>query len=240
MSLAESTDTTEAEAMKTEPETPTTTTTTTEVQGWFYDEGKPGEGERPEWLNPKYKTAAEQAKAYNEAQKKLGAFKGAPEEYTIELEGEEYQNFQLDKDNPILQDFLKDAKENGVSQDYVNKMLKTYASMQMQALPNKEQEFEKLGPNGKQDIQVLAQWGSNNLTQDEFKQFKNMMTTADSVRLFEKIINRSTKAETSPQTTTIHRESEAEIMRMIHDPRYDKDPVFRDQVRAKLASIQKG
>lgn len=199
---------------------------------WYYDDGKPGEGERPEWLSSKYKTAAEQAKAYNEAQKKLGAFKGAPEEYDLEIPDMPDAKFQ--KDDPLLSSFLEDAKKNNVSQEYVTNLLKTYVNMQKASRPDPDKEMEKLGVNAKQDIQILAQWGDNVLTKEESTLFKNMMTTAESVRLFEKFRGLLTQADTQPNNPRTPRESEAEVRKMIHDPRYDTDESFRSMVREKL------
>ena len=48
---------------------------------WYLMEGIPGQGDRPDFLEPKYKTMAEQAKAYKELQKALGATNGAPDDY---------------------------------------------------------------------------------------------------------------------------------------------------------------
>jgi hypothetical protein len=205
---------------------------------WYIDENIPGTGERPEWLKEKYKSATDQAKAYTELEKRLGAFKGAPDEYDLSLEGEEFENVKIDKENPVLQEFLEDAKKNNVSQQYVSQMLKSYAKMQKMQQPNFDKELEKLGPTGKQDLQVLLQWGNNNLSSDEISTFKSMVKTADDVRLFEKIRRIATRAETQPSNTRTPFESEAKIRQMIHDPRYDTDPIFRAEVREKLAQIK--
>lgn len=210
---------------------------TTTSSGWYLDENLPGNGDKPEWLIEKFKSAADQAKAYVELEKKLGAFKGAPEEYVLEIEDPELEGVKFDKENPVLQDFLKVAKEQGVSQEFVETMLKTHAKIQKMQQPNFEKEMEKLGVNGKQDLQLLLQWGSNNLSKDELQTFKNMVRTADDVRVFEKIRRLATRAETQPSNQRTHVESPDKIKRMIHDPRYETDPVFRDEVRAKLAQV---
>jgi len=46
---------------------------------WFYDEGVPGVGEKPEWLdNDKYKSVVDAAKGNQGLRQKLGGFTGAP------------------------------------------------------------------------------------------------------------------------------------------------------------------
>ncbi len=200
---------------------------------WYYDDGKPGEGEQPEWLKTaKYKSVTDQAKAYAEIEKKLGAFKGAPEEYDLAIPDQPEIQFQ--KEDPMIQEFLADAKKNNVSQDYVTNLLKTYVNMQNANRPNPQKELEKLGVNAKQDIQVLAQWGDNVLTKEESELFKNMMTTADSVRLLEKLRGIATKADTAPANPKTPRESVEDVRKLIHDPRYDSDESFRSMVREKL------
>ena len=68
---------------------------------WFLDEGIPGIGERPQWLNEKFKTAADLAKSYNELEKK---FSQAPEEYDLS------KSKFLDGDYEPIQDLLKISK----------------------------------------------------------------------------------------------------------------------------------
>ena len=228
-------ETTATEAPDTSTHTPPESNTQ-ELAGWFYDEGLPGTGERPQWLKEKYKTAADQAKAYGDLEKKLGAYKGAPEEYDLEINDEELKDIVVDKNNPVLQDFLAKSKEQGVSQEFVTDILKSYAKMQQISQPSLDKEMEKLGINAKQDLQLLNQWGSNVFSKEEMNTFKNMVRTADSVRLFEKIRRLTTKAETQPSNTSKPYESVDKIKSMISDPRYDTDETFRKEVRAKLAN----
>ena len=48
---------------------------------YFLTEGIKGSGETPEWFKAdKYKSIADQAKAYTELEKRFGGFKGAPKE----------------------------------------------------------------------------------------------------------------------------------------------------------------
>lgn len=216
-------------------ETPKDDGKATKDDPWFYDDGKPGEGARPDWLSPKYKTAAEQAKAYNEAQKKLGAFKGAPDDYDLTLP--DYPDAKFEKEDPYIAEFLEDAKKNNVSQEYVSHLLNTYVKMQIASRPDPDKEIEKLGVNAKHDIQILAQWADNVFTKEEALLFKNMMTTADSVRLFEKMRGIMTQADTKPGNPNTPRETEEQVRKMIHDERFETDESFRTMVREKLKAF---
>lgn len=199
---------------------------------WYWDEDHKGSSEKPEWLNTKYKTVAEQAKAYNEVQKKLGAFKGAPTEY--DLQHEDIKDLKLSADDPFLKDFLEDSKKQNVSQEYLNNILVTYKNILNATKPDVKAELEKLGPTAAQDIKSLGNWADNNFTKDEAQLIKNMMTSADSVRLLEKLRGVQNKADTAPQATNSSRETLADVRSMIHDPRYDSDENFRAMVREKL------
>lgn len=221
----------------TENQTISKEATLSEQPGWYYDENLPGQGDRPEWLKEKYKSAADQAKAYSELEKKLGAYKGAPDEYDLSIpEDEEIKNVSIDKNNPVLQEFLAKSKEQGVSQEFVTDVLKSYAKMQSLTQPNLDKEMEKLGVNAKEDLKLLSQWGSNVFSKEEMDTFKSMVRSAESVRLFEKIRRMTTKAETQPTNTSKPYESVDKIKSMISDPRYDTDENFRKEVRAKLAA----
>ena len=67
----------EAEAT-TEATTETTESTESVSEGWMMSEDVKGEGDAPEWFkSSKYKTVADQAKAYAGLESKLGAFTGA-------------------------------------------------------------------------------------------------------------------------------------------------------------------
>lgn len=200
--------------------------------GWFYDDGKPGEGNRPDWLLSKFKTAAEQARSFAEAEKRLGAFKGAPETYDLTVP--EMPDVKFHPEDPFIKEFLDDAKKNNVSQDYVTNLLHTYVKMQKASVPNPDKEMEKLGPNAKRDLQVLAQWGNNHLSKEEFAVFKNMITTAEAVRLFEKFRTLSSNPDTQPPGSKSYRESEAEVRKLVHDPRFETDEDFRNDVHEKL------
>ena len=202
---------------------------------WYWDEDIKGNKNRPEWLNGKYKSVAEQAKAYNEAQKRLGAFKGAPQEYDLALK--DYPDVKFQQNDPYINDFLESAKKNNVSQEYVSDILNHYVKMQMASRPNIDKELEKLGPSAKQDIQSLGNWANNNLTGEEINVFKSMITTADSVRLFEKIRRLVNRADTSPTSSAAPRDTLADARAAIHDPRYNTDEGFRNKVRERLAQL---
>lgn len=203
---------------------------------WYWDEDIKGSTAKPDWLNTaKYKTVADQAKAYNEAQKKLGAFKGAPQEYDLSLP--DFPDVKFDSNSPYMADFLESAKKNNVSQEYVREMLTHYVKMQFANKPDPKKELEKLGPNAAQDIKSLENWARNNLSDNEIGVFKDMITSADAVRVFEKIRRLVNRADTTPASNSLPRENIQDVRQMIHDPRYNTDESFRNKVRERLAQL---
>ena len=110
---------------------------------WWLTDGVPGVGQKPEYLSPKYKTLAEQAKAYNELHKTLVNTQGAPEQYEF---GEYEQH--LDFNNPSMQKFMNFAKTNRFSQDAFKEIVGTLVEYQKGQIPNIDAEIARLGPDG--------------------------------------------------------------------------------------------
>jgi hypothetical protein len=205
---------------------------------WFYDENTPGVGERPEWLKDKYKSAADQAKAYNELDKKLGKFKGAPDEYDLSLP--DLPDFQFEEGDPVLGEFLDFAKESNASQEFVTKALEHYVKAQQFYAPDPQEELQKLGANAQVEISQLTEWAGQRLNKEEFDVFKNMITTADSFRVIQKLRRVSTSSPEIAVNKNVRSEpqvSEREVMELIGDERFNTDPLFRKEVEQKAAKL---
>lgn len=237
MSLMDKVETPVAEAQANDGQPTSSESPVVTQNDWYYAENVKGEGEKPEWLKDKYKTAADQAKAYSELEKRLGAFTGAPDKYDLTLP--DYPEVQFRDEDPMLKDFLESAKKNGVSQEYVSEILGTYAKALTANIPDAEAEIQKLGANGKEQVQLLAQWGSANLSPDEYGIFKGLITTASAVRLFEKLKMLSTQSEVAPPAGQPPRETEQEVLKLVNDPQYDTNPEFRADVRRRLSNAMK-
>lgn len=201
---------------------------------WYYDNNIKGDGAKPDWFKgDKYKTVTDQAKAYSEVEKKLGAFKGAPEKYDLTIA--EHPELKFSEEDPLLKDFLDSAKENGVSQEYVTELLGVYAQALTYNTPDPDAEMKKIGVNAEQDLQILSQWAGNILAPEEFNIFKSMITTADAFKVFDKLRNAGTGSEVAPPQGQVPHESSQQVLAMINDPRYDTDEQFRSEMRRKLS-----
>lgn len=209
--------------------------TTAPGSSWFYDENMPGEGERPEWLKEKYKSAADQAKAYNELDKKLGKFQGAPETYDTTIS--DMPDFKFEEGDPMLSDFLKMAKDANASQEFVSSVLNHYVKTQSFYAPDPQQELEKIGVNAKQEINQLREWAGQRLSKEEMEVFGSMVTTAESFRVLQKLRRAATsQPEIAVDKGGVNKGqqgiSERQLNEMIADPRFNTDPLFRKEVEA--------
>ncbi len=201
---------------------------------WYYDDNLKGSGARPDWLKDKYKSAAEQAKAYVEVEKKLGAFKGAPDAYDLSLQ--DFPDIKFSQEDPLLKDFLTNAKTNGVSQEYITEILNTYAQALTFNIPDADAEMKKIGANAAQDLQILSQWAGNYLSAEEHKVFASLVTTADAFKVFDKLRQSVTQSDiAAPQKSGTPAETEDQVRALISDPRYSTDEHFRADVRRRMS-----
>lgn len=143
-------------------------------------------------------SAFEQAKAYSELEKKLGAFTGAPESYELSYNDdlkamvEEKGLNLLEADDPRIQTLFEYGKELGMSQDGINKLIELdvmdrVAEQEAYAEFAKEQ-IESLGRDGQQRIDAIAKWAEANLG-DQADDLLSMATDASQFKALEKLIN---------------------------------------------------
>lgn len=206
--------------------------------------------ERPEWLLDKYATEdrtqedaiTEQAKAYAEAQKMLGGFTGAPEDYAFTLpEGLEGE---VDTELEAYQSFVELAKTRNMSQDTAQELFSIFANYQNSLTQQEQvdinQEMEQLGPNAGQRLQALGGWGNNNLSPEENVTLESMTTNSDQVGVLEKIIS-MTKDTPIPKvhgdTAIKTGYSMADFQRDVQDERYYSDEHFRKAALKKAAGL---
>ena len=195
---------------------------------------KQTDSSQPEWLKTdKYKTVEDQAKAYVDLEKKLGAFKGAPDEYDLKIE--DHPEVELASDDPLLKPFLDRAKEMGVSQEYMSELLGTYVNVLTANQPDSEKEMAELGTEAKPLITSLSRWASENLSEDEYQTLSGMMNTAKGIRLLKKFRDMASADSVAPPSKKAEsREKLSEVRKLVHDPRYDTDEGFRKDVERRM------
>lgn len=211
---------------------------------WFVAPDVKGEGEKPEWHNNKiYNSIYDEAKSASEMRQKLGAFSGAPKEYSLDL-GDDYKGVELNTEDPLLKDFTAFAKKSKMSQEaYTDniKMYVGYSQLQDQRQEKELGEFQsaeldKLGgtEEAKKKIDEMCQWFGQNFPNSDVENFKDMMYFAEAFDIFRAMRDKMSygKVPSSDQqtfdTTPPH-----ELRELINDPKYLSDPSYQRMVDAK-------
>lgn len=146
---------------------------------------------RPDWLPEKFKSGAALAESYSHLEKKLGAFTGAPESYTIpEIDGVE-----IDADSELYKHISGFCSENNVNQDMFNNLVETYFSHQEVSQEAQiKAELETLGPNANSRLQSVEQYLRNQFP-DDFEEISGLVTSANAVKLMERMIQKTAPAK---------------------------------------------
>jgi len=157
---------------------------------YFLTEGIKGVGSTPEWYKAdKYKSVAEQAKAYTELEKKFGGFTGAPKDGYAIVEG-------IEQDDALWQELVSFGERTNMSQAALNDAWQIL-SAQEQAVEevSVEMEMQKLGDNAVERIKVVEQFMKNNLDSDSYDRLRYAVNSAESVELVEALIRATAPAK---------------------------------------------
>ena len=157
---------------------------------YFLSDGIKGTGETPEWYKgDKYKSVAEQAKAYTELEKKFGGFTGAPKDGYAGPEG-------VESDDALLQELTEFATKTNMSQEAFGEAWELL-SAQGEAVEavSQEQEIAALGSNAEERIKNVEGYLKNNLDADDYEVVRDLVTDAKSIQLIEYMVRATTPAK---------------------------------------------
>ena len=219
----------------------TETTESTEVvsEGWMMSEEIKGEGEAPEWFKSgKYKTVADQAKAYAGLESKLGAFTGSPEDgYKVELP--EGIDAEIDAEDPMLVNFNDWATEAGLSQEAHSKLMEIYVNGLMEAQPAIDDEIKRMGKDAPQRINDFTSWAKANFDESEYQTLEGLATTAEGFGILEKMrgMLRETDVSAPDNVKSVDNTTKEALDELVKDPRYYESPAFRKDVEKKFADF---
>ncbi len=182
----------------------------------------------------KYNSVADQAAAYPELAKKFGGFTGAPEDYSLEFLGEGYEA------GDSYTDAANMMKELGVSQEAFEKLWTFHESelaQVYQSYSDPERELADLGQDHELRLDNVDRFLRANLSDEEYKEAAEGVTSAAHVRMIEKLIG-ATKPKQLPsqggQSATGMTESKLEEMYRAKDsngnPKYQTDPSYRKMI----------
>ena len=203
---------------------------------WYLMDGVAGVGEKPEYLSPKYKTMAEQAKAYNELHKTLVNTAGAPEQYELG----EYEQY-IPVTDPHMQKLMNFAKTNRFSQDAFKEIVGTLVEYEKSKAPDIDAEIAKLGVDGAKKIATVQTWAENTFSQEALDTIGKIAKNADVINLLDEMRqyvhhNASQPPGSNqagePFTRLTVAEVEAEMKS--NYKRYTSDPRYRAEIQAKF------
>ena len=157
---------------------------------YFLSDNVKGVGEMPEWYKAdKYKSVAEQAKAYTELEKKFGGFTGAPKDGYALYDG-------VESDDALWGELVEFGNSTNMSQSALNQAWELLTA-QEQAIEevSVEAEMAKLGDNAVERIKVVEQYMKNNLDSDTYEELRYAVNSAESVQLIEALIKSTAPAK---------------------------------------------
>ena len=161
---------------------------------WNLNDTTPGVGEKPAWFKgDKYKNVAEQAKAYNELESRMGAFVGAPKDgnYTVTVPD---TVGTFDMKHPMMVGFKEWAIKNQVSNDKFNDLLGQLAQYEQVQAPNMAQTKASLGPDANARISNVVTWARANLDKAGFENLREATSgkaAAATFKVIEQLIKNS-------------------------------------------------
>jgi hypothetical protein len=134
----------------------------------------------------KYKTLQDQAQAYVHAEKKLGAFTGAPEgDYAVTLPDTVVG--EIDTENPLFKSFTTWAKGSQLNQEGYTQLLGMLVQYEASMAPDLKAAQASLGENAAARIQSVAQWSAANLSKEQYEMFRQATAGHDAAAVFQVI-----------------------------------------------------
>ena len=189
-------------------------------------------------IKDKMNTKTEELKAEITAEMKASA----PENYEFKMPDDldipDNIDFDLSKDDPMVDWFFGFAKENGLSQETVNSALSSYIKIELAGMPNIEDEIKLLGDHGQDRMLRVHTWIDSKLTKDEAASLHPLLSSAAQVMALEKLMKSGGPGDfdgdTSPAGLTL-----GELRQMQADPRYigGQDKEFIKKVQDGYARL---
>ena len=221
------------------------TTDSQEEASFYYDADTPATGEVPEWFKTsKYKTIADQAKAYIGLESKLGGFIGAPESGEYEItpaEGVAPEVVEGMLSSEVFGKLQELGAKNGMSNDFMNEFVNTYlSSKQQETEAQLAAEVASLGKDADRRIAAINDKLSTVLEGELLTAVQNSMTTAKAVEGIEAILNKNvnTVAPSDETATNPDIESELDNLWTAVDDRgrrkMEYDAAYRNMVNKKF------
>jgi len=210
-------------------ETTNQETTNTEVTNDVTTEGTETEGKM--YAN-KFKTVEDLEKSYTELQstfsKKLGAFEGSPEEYTIP---EDLAN------DPLYAGLAEWGKENQLSDEGLKGLHEGFVKANAEAEDFRiKAELQSLGKDSEQRLNTLSSYLDKAIGPEKANKLAESVTTAAGIEALEELMNKSQALGNPVDTDAVGTSTEDTVnkMRFATNEQGQRlisiDPTYRDKV----------
>lgn len=222
--------------------------------------GEEMEQQQETMLAGKYKNAEELEAAYIELQKKLGAPKESqeseestdtPEEETEEPSADSslFDRLYEESKGEFSEDTLKqlaEAKPEDLAKMYLDYRYNN--TQEKQVLSESDASNLKNSVGGEQAYSKMLEWATDNLSEQEISMYDSVMDSGNpgsayfAMQALSYRYKDSTGVEgnllqgKAPSNSTKGFKSQAEVVTAMQDPRYDRDPAYRQEVMSKLES----
>ena len=211
-------------------------------------------------LAGKFKDAEELEKGYIELQKKLGSEEQAdPEQPKAEEEVKEEKPDELD--TSLLDSLWEEGLKGEYSKETLDKLGSTDSRemaqmyLKYRSENQKEEQTSLTEENitqlkgvvgGEGDYDKMMQWAGESLGEDEIKMYDAVMDKGDPLAAFFAVQalayrfndSRGVDGQMLQGKATVEKgetfRSQAEVVRAMNDPRYEKDPAYRQDIYDKL------
>ena len=152
-------------------------------------------------------------------------------------------NIELDftEEDPLVNWFFGFAKEQGFSQETVNKALNEYVKIEMANMPDVGAEIEKLGDHGQDRMLRVHNWLEGRLSDTQFAAINPLLSSAAQVEALE-VLMKSTGPSDFDGDGGGSPLSLEELREMQKDKRYwqEKNPAFIKKVQDGYERLYKG
>jgi len=202
--------------------------------------------ERPEWLDEKFKSPEDLAKAYNELQKKQSTEtegkteEPAPSSKTSEVVSKASEDFA--KNGELSDKSFVELEKAGISRDMVEAYIRGQESIATSQAMDIQGEV-----GGNANYNAMADWAADNLSESDLDGFNSIVEngSVDQAKmavkgLYSQFISAGGNPPELSQGGTSGSSvkpfgSAAQVTEAMRDPRYSTDPAFRSNVEKRLA-----
>ena len=225
--------------------------------------GEAMQAEQQNLLAGKYKDAQELEKAYVELEKKLGGkSESNPEPEEDSQEPPEAEAKDESKEDDSKSNILDDLWDQASANDFKQETLDQLKGMDPAQLANMHLQYRQANADrdltaadveqlqglvgGKENYDNMMTWATANLNKQEVEMYDKVMERGEPLSAYFAVralayryndaigFDGKMLTGTAPKTSTDIYRSQAEVVSAMSDPRYDKDPAYRQDVMQKL------